>query len=374
MSAITEKMGLNYDLNGSEIDYFTKLNENTLKIDAFLPLCAISQIPLASLPVSPSDGDIYIVDSSLIYIRQQGSWYTFNLPCGITFYDQALSNFYKYDGTTISLLDPTGLYPIGLEGYVITSVGGFPVWAPQNTSFLDSIKINRPSFQSNPSDLSEIVIPASANKNAIARIGGVYYTNTTDTIMDIDISGLGGLDTGTKSANKVYYLYGVEDTPTKFGTVCSINDPSVGPTGFLNWTYFGSFITDASSNICACTYTNGNFNFHHTDGDPYDFECTTTSLTLQNINVSNIAKSVYLRFTWEIVDSIGNSFQIGPSNSSTTTRGVARAVNSNPALCQFSLSLVPILTPKTVWTELEGPTSKINCLCFGWNENPEDYK
>lgn len=118
MSAITEKMGLNYDLNGSEVDYFTKLNENTLKIDAFLPLCVISQIPLASLPASPSDGDIYIVNSSLIYIRQQGSWYTFNLPCGITFYDQALSNFYKYDGTTIFL-------DTGTNGVLdATNVGG----------------------------------------------------------------------------------------------------------------------------------------------------------------------------------------------------------------------------------------------------------
>ncbi len=103
MAAITEKMGLNYDLDGTEVDYFTKLNENTLKIDAFLPLCVISQIPLASLPVGPTDGEIYLVDSSLIYIRQQGTWYTFNLPCGMTFYDQTLQDFYVYDGTNILL-------------------------------------------------------------------------------------------------------------------------------------------------------------------------------------------------------------------------------------------------------------------------------
>lgn len=103
MAAITEKMGLNYDLDGTEPDYFTKLNENTLKIDAFLPLCALDQIDLADLPVSPTDGEIYVVDASLIYIRQQGSWYTFDLPCGISFYDQAQSNFYKYDGTNIFL-------------------------------------------------------------------------------------------------------------------------------------------------------------------------------------------------------------------------------------------------------------------------------
>lgn len=103
MAAITEKMGLNYDLDGTEPDYFTKLNENTLKIDAFLPLCVLEQIDLADLPVAPTDGEIYIVDASLIYIRQQGTWYTFDLPCGISFYDQALSNFYKYDGTNIFL-------------------------------------------------------------------------------------------------------------------------------------------------------------------------------------------------------------------------------------------------------------------------------
>lgn len=103
MAAITEKMGLNYDLDGTEPDYFVKLNENTLKIDAFLPLCVISQIDLADLPVSPTDGEIYIVDSSLIYIRQQSTWYIFTLPCGISFYDQTEQDFYKYDGTNIKL-------------------------------------------------------------------------------------------------------------------------------------------------------------------------------------------------------------------------------------------------------------------------------
>lgn len=103
MAAITEKMGLNYDLDGTEPDYFTKLNENTLKIDAFLPLCVIEQIDLADLPVGPTDGEIYLVDSSLIYIRQQGTWYTFTLPCGMDFYDQTEQNFYVYDGTNILL-------------------------------------------------------------------------------------------------------------------------------------------------------------------------------------------------------------------------------------------------------------------------------
>lgn len=103
MAAITEKMGLNYDLDGTEVDYFSKLNENTLKIDAFLPLCVIEQIPLASLPVGPTDGEIYLVDSSTIYIRQQGTWYTFVLPCNMSFYDQTLQNFYVYDGTNILL-------------------------------------------------------------------------------------------------------------------------------------------------------------------------------------------------------------------------------------------------------------------------------
>lgn len=103
MASITEKMGLNYDLNGTEADYFTKLNENTLKIDAFLPLCVIEQIALADLPLVPTDGEIYLVDSSTIYIRQQSTWYTFILPCGITFYDETEQNFYKYDGTNIFL-------------------------------------------------------------------------------------------------------------------------------------------------------------------------------------------------------------------------------------------------------------------------------
>lgn len=103
MANITEKMGLNYNLDGTEVNYFDLLNENTLKIDAFLPLCVIEQIDLADLPVAPTDGEIYLVDASLIYIRQDGQWYQFVLPCGISFYDETLSNFYVYDGTNILL-------------------------------------------------------------------------------------------------------------------------------------------------------------------------------------------------------------------------------------------------------------------------------
>lgn len=103
MSAITENAGLNYDLDGTEPDYLTKLNENTLKIDAYLPLCVLAQIDLADLPLTPSDGDKYIVDSSLIYIRQNGQWFTFPMLCGSSFYDEELQLWFRYDGTNILL-------------------------------------------------------------------------------------------------------------------------------------------------------------------------------------------------------------------------------------------------------------------------------
>lgn len=103
MAAITENAGLNYDLDGTEPDYLTKLNENTLKIDAYLPLCVLAQIDLGDLPLTPSDGDKYIVDSSLIYIRQNGQWFTFPMLCGSSFYDEELQLWFRYDGTNILL-------------------------------------------------------------------------------------------------------------------------------------------------------------------------------------------------------------------------------------------------------------------------------
>lgn len=198
MAAITEKMGLNYDLDGTEVDYFTKLNENTLKIDAFLPLCVIEQIDLADLPVGPTDGEIYLVDSSLIYIRQQGTWYTFTLPCGISFYDQTLTNFYKYDGTNITL-------DTGTDGVLdATNVGGqVEVYRDKINGILNFKTLQAGSGMTiDDTDPDKIILEASVGgfpsgtsmifTQAVAPTGWTLDTTNNDRFVRISNSAGGG--------------------------------------------------------------------------------------------------------------------------------------------------------------------------------------
>ena len=98
---ITENIGLNvFDLN--DPDFNTKFAENWFKLDAYAPLSVLDQIDLASLPVTPTDGDKYIVDSSDIYIRQAGQWKIHPLVAGQIFHDVDADSWFKYDGVAIS--------------------------------------------------------------------------------------------------------------------------------------------------------------------------------------------------------------------------------------------------------------------------------
>jgi len=101
---ITENIGLHIDLTGDEANYQDLMTENFLKLDAYAPLSVLEQIDLASLPVSPSDGDKYIVDDQDIYIRQSGQWAVHPLVAGQIFHDQNIASWFKYDGTAVTAL------------------------------------------------------------------------------------------------------------------------------------------------------------------------------------------------------------------------------------------------------------------------------
>jgi hypothetical protein len=76
------------------------------------------------------------------------------------------------------------------------------------------------------------------------------YSATSPLSVDLSVSGLGGLDTGSEAADTWYYVYAVPgSTSGTFGLVCSASDPSTGPTGWDIWRYLGFFRNDSSSNI-----------------------------------------------------------------------------------------------------------------------------
>jgi hypothetical protein len=75
-----------------------------------------------------------------------------------------------------------------------------------------------------------------------------YYADTLS--VDLTVSGLGGLDTGSEAASTFYTIYAVKDTATgKFNVVASVTGPATGPTGYDVWRYLGKIYNNASSDI-----------------------------------------------------------------------------------------------------------------------------
>ena len=104
------------------------------------------------------------------------------------------------------------------------------------------IALKRPGFRSSSLDTSKVVVPATTNRPARVLIENSVYTNTTDVSCDVTVTGRGGIDTGTASAQTVYYLYAIPaESGTTFDTVASLSPPSTGPLEFSAWSYLGAF-------------------------------------------------------------------------------------------------------------------------------------
>ena len=76
-------------------------------------------------------------------------------------------------------------------------------------------------------------------------IGGLQYINLANVTINTGTTGIGGLDTGSIQANKVYNVFAVPNSGF-LGIIASLNS---SPTGYSNFTKIGSFSTDGSSEV-----------------------------------------------------------------------------------------------------------------------------
>ena len=103
-----------------------------------------------------------------------------------------------------------------------------------------------------PSDeLIKSIIGTGANTlelppGSALRVGGQFYEVSNTLGLDMTVSGLGGLDTGTTTASTDYYIYMVEDADVLY-LVASL-DP-YAPTGFPAYRRIGKIETDAASEL-----------------------------------------------------------------------------------------------------------------------------
>lgn len=93
-------------------------------------------------------------------------------------------------------------------------------------------------------DVDTVQLPAGT-----VTVGGRQYVNSLLT-MDFDSTGVGGLDTGSRAADTLYYLYVVISGGVP-GLIASINSSS--PTGFTFATQVGKFRTFRNDSDIAAT-------------------------------------------------------------------------------------------------------------------------
>jgi len=77
----------------------------------------------------------------------------------------------------------------------------------------------------------------------IVKVGGQAYTPSSTVTLNTGTTGINGIDTGTFTANTLYYVYAVVSGGV-LGLIISTTAPSTGPTGFTSaYKYLAKFRT-----------------------------------------------------------------------------------------------------------------------------------
>lgn len=240
---------------------------------------------------------------------------------------------------------------------------------------LNNLRLKRPSYRSNTSDASQIIVPATTSSPAIVRINGVYYTNTSNKTLDIDTAGRNGLDTGAKAINTPYYLYAIPPVSgTNFDLVCSVTAPSgAGPTGFPNWSYIGAFATDSFSGTATIQFFIAVDGFYSSDNEieveSHTGSTAITSKTFQSLPTT--AKFAYGQLSSDGATANATARATGTSTANNNAIVVIQATVNNE---DYVAGFVPIFTNNTIYLQIDVAGNTVQFLLLGWKENPEEFQ
>lgn len=159
---------------------------------------------------------------------------------------------------------PAGLHTIKAQmaAHVNTTLTGYVVYSAtsNNTRLMLSVTRFRGGYvhpenvpvleYSSASQVRIVAAPGASSELRVLFNDGSRYTAQSPLALDLTVSGLGGLDTGSEASNTWYYVYTVPGAVAgTLDVVGSVTDPSTGPTGYPVWSYLGFFRNDGSSNI-----------------------------------------------------------------------------------------------------------------------------
>lgn len=229
------------------------------------------------------------------------------------------------------------------------------------------MRVPRPSFKYSATD--KVVVPATAAKPVYFLIGGQIFEIATDLICDLDGTGPGGLDTGAKAANTIYYLYGVNNAGVA-ALVASVTSPATGPTGYSSWTYLGAFHTlSGSSNIPPFTSSSGKYVTVGPSAQSHSGDTNWNPETyLQPITIKSSFGFLYISGAGGAGDQ-GQISPVTPGVSGLPTYVILQ-VNSieNDVFVE-----VPVMTPGTLYLKTTDSVNTVGYWQYGWVEDPTEY-
>lgn len=149
------------------------------------------------------------------------------------------------------------------------------------------------AFANQPADVSEVTIDEG---ECMSESGDAVIALTSPKTIDIDTSGAGGLDTGSKANSTWYAVYIIaKDDGTTSGLFSLVYEPTgpTMPTGYTQRRYIGDVLTDSGGAIQDYRiYGNGNEIFYIWSqsriGAPFRVKSSGASTTWSDIDLSGV--------------------------------------------------------------------------------------
>lgn len=156
----------------------------------------------------------------------------------------------------------------------------------------------------------------SLPSNTSARVMGRGVVTDKDLNCDLNTTGLGGLDTGSVSANSLYNIFLVV-TSSSIGLVASLSN---SPSGFVLYRFIGQIRTNGSSNIqhliTDSLIEDGKFTYSEADGN---FTITGTNWTTRFSELIPYKSGDKWRLRFNVLGDIAPSVQYQSATISGVT-------------------------------------------------------